>query len=370
MKRQTLDKVVLSGFKSIKSMDLVLSELNILIGANGVGKSNFVSLFKLLNNIVEQNLQFYVSSVGGAEYLLHFGRKTTEEISIKLSFASGSNGYECILSPNNEGNLSFKEESCWFHDTEHHPKPYANYLGSGHKETELTRAAKNGHHSRIASYVLDYLKSWKIYHFHDTSVNSKMKQACSIDDNRILRPDAANLAAFLYRLRERSHDSYRNIVETIQMVAPFFDDFVLKPLELTPDKIRIEWRQKGSDNYFNAFSLSDGTLRFICLATLLLQPNLPSTILLDEPELGLHPHAISVLAGLLRSSSHKTQVIVSTQSVTLVNQFVPKDVIVVEMEEGRSTFKHLRDVDMQDWLDDFGLGDLWEKNNFGGRPQL
>jgi predicted ATPase len=189
-----------------------------------------------------------------------------------------------------------------------------------------------------------------------------------LEDNRILRPDAANLAAFLYRLMQNNPDHYANIVDATRMVAPFLDEFVLEPSRLNQEKIRLEWREKGSDTYFNAFALSDGTLRFICLSTLLLQPILPSTILLDEPELGLHPYAITVLAELLRGAATRTQVIVSTQSVNLVNQFEPADIIVVEREEGQSVFRHLDKAEMGTWLDDYGLGDLWEKNIIGGRP--
>src|SRR2546427_3037694 len=156
--------------------------------------------------------------------------------------------------------------------------------------------------------------------------------------------------------------------ETITQVAPFFNDFALRPDPTPKESIRLEWREKGSDFPFRAAHLSDGTLRFICLATLLLQPTPPSTVLIDEPELGLHPYAITVLASLLKSASTKTQVIVSTQSVPLVNQLQPEDILVVDRAQGQSTFRHLGSEELKDWLEDYGLGDLWEKNLFGGRP--
>jgi predicted ATPase len=215
---------------------------------------------------------------------------------------------------------------------------------------------------------LQNLRSFAVYHFHDTSGTASVKHTGDLDDNYLLRPDGANLAALLYRLREKNPGDYSNIVDAIRLVFPFFDDFMLEPSRLNADRIRLEWRERGSDTYFNASALSDGTLRFICLATLLLQPDLPSTILLDEPELGLHPYAITILAELLRGAATKTQVIASTQSVGLVNQFEPEDVIVVEREDQQSVFRHLDRADMESWLDDYGLGDLWEKNIIGGRP--
>ncbi len=220
----------------------------------------------------------------------------------------------------------------------------------------------------IAKYVIHDLKSWKVYHFHDTSDSAKIKQTCDIEDNHDLHPNAGNLASFLYMLEKKNLDHFSNIVDAIRMAAPFFDRFNLKPSRLNDQKIRLEWKEKGSDSYFNASSLSDGTLRFMCLSTLLLQPNLPSMIILDEPELGLHPTAIMLLASLLRKASQTTQVLVATQSVTLVNQFVPENIIVLERQKGQSTFNRLDKKNMQDWLDEYGIGDLWEKNIIGGRP--
>jgi predicted ATPase len=184
-----------------------------------------------------------------------------------------------------------------------------------------------------------------------------------------LRSNASNLAAFLFLLQGQHPEHYREIVRTVRLVAPFFDDFALRPRPLNPNKIQLEWREKGSDSYFGANYLSDGTLRFMCLATLLLQPDLPATVLIDEPELGLHPYAITVLASLLRSAAQQTQVIVSTQSVPLVNQFRPEDVIVVDREDRQSVFRRLTQADLESWLDEYGLGDLWEKNLLGGRPR-
>ncbi|MCI0489732.1 MAG: AAA family ATPase [Blastocatellia bacterium] len=333
-----------------------MKKLNILIGANGAGKSNFIGVFKLLNQIAERNLQVYVGVSGGADSLLHFGRKTTSRILISLNFAN-ENFYVCSLRPRGEDSLFFLKEGCQGTD------PKEIDLGQGHKESNLREQGGS-----VGASILNDLKSWKVYHFNDTSDSARVKQTGDLEDNRYLRADAANLAAFLYMLKERHPSHYSNIVEATRLVAPFFDDFDLEPSRLNPEKIRLEWREKGSDAYFNASAMSDGTLRFICLSTLLLQPSPPSIILLDEPELGLHPYALTILAELLRGAATKTQVIVSTQSAALVNQFEPDDVIVVEREERQSVFRRLDRADMESWLDDYGVGDLWEKNVIGGRP--
>jgi predicted ATPase len=359
-----LDQITIRGFKSIRDVTLDLPNLSVLIGGNGSGKSNFVQIFGLLNEMVQGNLQTYVRRHGGPEALLHFGQKATESLDLNLHF--GANGYQLSLAPSQDDSLFFINETCSFQG-EAYSTPFVVDLGGAHVESQLTAEAAR-HPGRIASHVLASIRSWKVYHFHDTSPTARVKQLGDLDDNGFLREDAANLAAFLLRLKQTAPPQYHQIVAAVRSVAPFFDDFQLRELPRSPEKTRLEWRERGSDSYFNAHSLSDGTLRFICLATLLLQPTLPATVLLDEPELGLHPYAIQVLAALLRAAAQRTQVIVSTQSVTLVNQFEPKDVVIVERHEGASVFRRADEHGVNEWLDDYGLGDLWEKNVLGGRP--
>ena len=197
-----------------------------------------------------------------------------------------------------------------------------------------------------------------------------MKKTADLNDNRFFRPDGANLAPFLYYLREKHESSYSLIRRTVQRVAPFFDDFALAPQQLNEDKIRLEWRHKGTDAYFDAASLSDGSLRFIALATLLLQPESlrPSVILLDEPELGLHPYAITMLASLLKQAAAQTQIILATQSPFLLDHFEPEDVLVADRVNGQTQLTRLDTPSLETWLQDYSLGQLWEKNEIGGRP--
>lgn len=189
-------------------------------------------------------------------------------------------------------------------------------------------------------------------------------------DNANLRPDASNLAAFLFYLAQEKPKLYQQIRNVVQLAIPFFDDFVLKPQKLPTEEeqIRLLWKQKGSDYPFWPSQLSDGSIRFICLATALLQPKAPSTIIIDEPELGLHPYAIALLASLLRSASKRMQVIVSTQSVPLVNEFSIDDLIIIEREQEGSIFKRYDEKDFKGWLMEYSVGELWEKNILGGRP--
>lgn len=361
-----INHIQIKGFKSIKALDLDLTQLNILIGANGAGKSNFISFFKLLNNMIEENLQSYVTKAGKANKLLHFGRKQTSFIEGALTF--DRNHYLFRLEPTNDDSLFFAHEEPQF-DTDT-GKLSSDFVRSGHEESYLSQFKKNPPQEKtISYYVLSNIKDWKIYHFHDTSESAAVKSSCNIHDNDILKPDASNLAAFLYYLQQTETAYYDKIVRSIQLVAPFFKGFNLRPDKDNPEIIRLKWKEKGSEDYFDANDLSDGTLRYICLATLLLQPDLPSTILIDEPELGLHPYAISVLASLIQSASTRTQLIISTQSVQLINQFEPKDIIVTDKIDGESLFKRLNTDEIAVWREDYTLGEIWEKNLFGGRPQ-
>ncbi len=363
-----LSKITVKGYKSIKElMDFEIKALNVLIGANGAGKSNFIQMFNFLHNILELNLQAHVLKNGGADAFLYHGSKITENMYLKFEF--GQNIYECTLEPDAQQSLFFTGETVCYHDPTY-PTPYCTGIGSGHKESKLKSESQSRPYKGMADYVIDAIQSWKLYHFHDTGFTAKVKGIGKIGDNYFLRPDASNLAAYLYNLKKNEKTYYANIVDMIKKAAPFFRDFQLRPVSGNEENIRLEWYEKGTDAYYNAHSFSDGTLRFICLATLLLQPeaNLPSVILLDEPELGLHPYAISVLADMLKFASTKTQVIISTQSVTLVNQFEPNDLIIVDREQDASVFKRPSQKDIESWLEDYALGDLWEKNLMGGRP--
>tara|TARA_B110001454_G_C12701658_1_gene426809 strand:+ start:231 stop:1352 length:1122 start_codon:yes stop_codon:yes gene_type:complete len=357
-----LDNIQIKNFKSIKFLDLEMRNLNVLLGQNGAGKSNFINFFKLMNKILDKDLQLYTAQQGVGR-LLHFGQKNSKYLEFNLNFEP--NGYKATLIPTPDGRLIFKSESALFYASQ------INYSG-GNKEISLVTsgATESGlprpSSQSIAGHVSGYINDWKVYHFHDTSETASVKLAGDINDNFRLRPQAENLAAFLYSIKDT--DEYRKIVATIQRVAPFFQDFILSPDRLNNGFIRLLWKHKGNDEYFDAHSLSDGTLRFICLATLLLQPNLPTMILLDEPELGLHPFANQLLAGLLKRASKSTQVIASTQSVTLANELSWQDMIMVEQSSGESSFKRLSESDVKDWLESYEIGDIWQKNLIGGTP--
>lgn len=346
-----IHKITIEGYKSIQSLkDFELRPLNVLIGANGAGKSNFISLFQFLASISEDNfnLDTYVAKMGGANSILNFGSKRTQHLKIEMDFEDYPSFWGISAIATRDEKLHIARRSMAGIDDDNESWDNFNQI---HKE---------------------FIRFFRQYHFHDTSDFAPVKLKHGINDNLRLKPDAANLAAYLRKLKKNPayEPSYRRIVETIRRAAPFFGDFVFRDDE--NEYIQLEWTERGNpDTPWKAHVLSDGTLRFICLTTLLLQPEslLPDTVLIDEPELGLHPFAINLLAEMLQEVAETKQVIVSTQSVELVNCFQPEDIIVVERKNEASVFKRLNAEELGDWLkEDYGLGELWKRNILGGRP--
>ena len=365
-----LSRIELKGFRSIKEMNLELRPLNVLIGANGAGKSNLVAFFKLLNEMMALRLQQFISTTGRAQANLHFGPKATPQIEATLEFKAekGMNTYFMRLFHAAGDSLVFAEESLSFLSHGWVGEPMPVDLGKGHLETRIGDEANKG--DPIAGALRHFLNHCRVFHFHDTSSTARIRQYCYLGDHRWLMPDAANLAAMLYRWRQANTTVYGRIVQTVGQVAPFFADFDLKPEGPNDRDIILNWRHRNSDSIFGPHQLSDGTLRAICLIALLLQPEeeLPDVIIVDEPELGLHPYALNVVAALCQAAAKHAQLVVSTQSSTFLDSFEPEDVVIVERAGDASKFSRPSAEALGNWLEDYGLGEIWEKNVMGGGP--
>jgi predicted ATPase len=366
-----LSHIKIKGFKSIKELDLEMQPINVLIGANGSGKSNFISVFRLLENIYNQRLQSYVKQNGSAERFLYFGRKTTDEIRINLTFSTGRdvvNGYLSVLRKDNENDTLYIEDFASIHNTKKYESPYYDEITSGYESL-----IKN-HINDIAGYSKEFLEQCKLYHFHDTSSASGFKSFQDMGKNKFLDSFATNLAPFLYKLKTDFISDYQNIVSAVQTVAPYFQDF---DFNIEGENILLRWQHVNdlSNLGFSAQTLSDGTARFICMATLFLQPKdlRPATIVLDEPEIGLHPDALVVLSEIIKAIANDgSQVIISTQSVALANCFEPDDFIVVDYEEGESKFERFgkdKQEALKAWLENYQMGTTWEEGLIGGLPK-
>jgi predicted ATPase len=352
-----LTSLHLAGWKSIRDAVIELRPLNVLIGANGAGKSNLVGFFRLMNDMREGRLQVHVGTAGGAESLLHYGSNVTRAIEADLRFLTDLDPchYSLRLVPAAGNTLIFDTERLTHHAKV--PPQFGDTRSkTGHRESDLDLSG--------------YLAHWRTFHFHDTSLLGPMRRDCLIDANRFLYPDAANLPAMLYLYRQRYPTAYYRIVAAVKAIAPYFEDFVLEPLRLNPRNIALHWRAREAEYEFGPHQLSDGTLRAIALFTVLLQPeaDLPNLIVLDEPELGLHPAALAVMSDLVKAAAHHSQLLIATQSAALIDHFDVEDVVTVNLRDGGSTFERLDAARLKEWLEEYTLSDLWERNVIGGGP--
>ena len=362
-----LSNLTIRGFRSIRELkDLSLGSLSVLVGANGAGKSNFVDFFRMLRAMSDGGLASFVRESGGADGFCFDGPKITPKIEAELAF--GQNKYRFTMRAEVNGAMSILSEGAlwtgggdWSDDIGAQPESrLRRWLNTGGLIAKLGKR----------HYVAESVSSWMVYHVHDTSKTAPMRRKHPVSNFRELQSDAGNIAPFLRHIREKHPLHYRRICDTIRQVAPFFEEFLLEIEEEGENKVtRLEWKQKGSSFPFQPWQLSDGTIRFICLATALLQPKPPSTVLIDEPELGLHPFALELLASLIHEASEHTQVIVSTQSPLLLNQFEPEQVIVVDREAGASRFKRLDAAALSHWLSEYALGELLQKNIIEASPR-
>lgn len=361
-----LDRLTIKGFKSIQSLEqFELRNLNIIVGANGAGKSNFIAFFRMLRSFMLGNLSTYVARNGGFNGFLFRGPKVTKEIFFEMHF--GDRGYRFYLTPTANNSCIIEKEARFYKQSASQWWELGDSIdGTSLMVKECTGTGLNAYNSR---YIYDAISSWQVYHVHDTSAFAGMRLPEITQRGRKLAADASNLAAHLLYLRQLHPVVYTEIVNAVRLVAPYFDDFLLTVDEQGSEKkVALDWRQKDTELEMQPYHLSDGTIRFICLATALLQPNPPSTIIIDEPELGLHPSAISVLAELIEVASRCTQVIVATQSPLLLDYFSIEDIVVANRKNGSSTFERLKADDYKEWFSDFTLGELWIKNVIAGGP--
>lgn len=356
-----MDSITVKGYKSFKDITVSLSKVNILIGSNGAGKSNFLSLFALLGNAYDGLLARSVAISGGVDKLFYKGRKETDKISIDVR--EGENSYVLDLMES-DGTLIVENEKLGYSshlDGKYTYKTISNY------KTETNLKGYNG--AAGGGYIKQYMSQIKKFHFHDTGRTSPFTGESNIvNDSYMLYSQGGNLAAFLYGIMKNHSMVYKRIVRVIQSVAPFFHDFYLMPNE--SGGVRLQWKDKFSEVIYGPNDLSDGTIRFIALTVLFMQPVLPKVIVIDEPELGLHPVAIEKLAGLIKSAASRgTQVIAATQNAELISNFQPDDILTVDQRDGQSHIRRLNGDELREWLNDYTLGDLWKQRIMkGGQP--
>jgi len=374
-----LTRVKLFGFKSIKSAELDFNNLNVFIGANGSGKSNFISLFQMVGYFLKaaDGLSEYVGKNGGASSLMHFGTAVTNTIEAQLDFNTsvGENVYSFELGTQQGNRLFFKDERVSFNSHTHTDKKINPLiaLGSGGESSRLLQinsddAKFSEDHKKTMSAIRSIMRKWCFYQFHNTAKDAFIRSASHKNDNSFLRSDGGNLSAFLYMLQNRFPVVFSSIINTMRQIAPFIDKVELSEEYASP-YVRLKWSEKQYSDYFlDVSQMSDGTLRAFALVTLLMQPEKPPVICIDEPELGLHPEAILIIGDLIKIAAEKSQIIISTQSPKLIDCFEPEDIVVVDRDKAGTCFSRLDNEKYKIWFDEYSISETWDTNIFGGRP--
>jgi len=372
--RVQLKRIRIQGFRSLAQVELEdLPAATVLIGANGSGKSNFIRFFEMLSWMQgPRRLGEFIQMNGGADDQLHGGSETTTRIEadVSLSTGAGRNDYRFVLSHAHPDRLLFTEECLRFQSKALPNEPEWQPLGSGHAETEIGRAA-HGEYPNVnpttARTIRYLLRTCSVFQFHNTSRTSSFHKSWDAQDTAYLRSDAGNLPAVLRWLEEEDPARYETICDHIGRVLPTFDGFQLAERY---GKVSLRWKTRVSNKTVGSHLTSDGSLRFFALVTLLHLPPemLPNVLLLDEPELGLHPAAVTLVGSMLKAVAKERQVVVATQSPLLVDEFSLDEIIVLELRDERTEAQRLNPDQYRSWLEEFATGELWQKNLLGGRP--
>jgi predicted ATPase len=371
-----IQSVHIRGFRSLADVEIPgMPQAAVLIGANGSGKSNFIRFFEMLSWMLKsRQLSEFVARQGGADDQLFGGNNLTPRMDAEIAMItnSGRNDYRFALSFAHPDRFFFSEEAFRFNKSGLSTEAQWQYLDSGHREARIIEVAQSvedhGVNRLTARTIVNLLRNCSIYQFHDTSDSSDFKSTWDVGENHQLRSHGGNLAAVLYRLEQQDLRRYELICAQIGRILPGFDRFTI---EEDYGRVLLRWRAKWSRKTFGAHLTSDGSLRFFALVTLLNLPPemLPDVILLDEPELGLHPAAISLVGGMIKSLAAERQVIVATQSPLLVDAFDIEEIFVLDLKEGRTQCRKLDSDSYRRWLENgYSPGDLWRKNLLGGRP--
>jgi predicted ATPase len=376
-----IERLKIKGFKSIRDSEIELGNLNVLIGANGSGKSNLLEIFRMLSWAMQGNLAKYIAVRGGGSSFLHYGAKKTKDMSLEFEFSSDKemNKYGFNLHYSAKDRMIVDNEYYAFSSDESDTKGDPTFLLPGGLELSIVDEATKPQ-ALTARFMTSFLKRIKIYQMNDTSFDSKIRQMQNLNDDTALKDNGSNLAPVLFRIKNENPFVYSRIIHLIKTVLPFFNDFIFDVRENEIEKFMLlrwsEFRQGEDDYSFDASLAGDGVLRIMALFTLLLdEAKLPKVLLLDEPELGLHPYALYYLVDTLKALSSGTQIIIATQSASLIDLIPADNVIIAERNQSddngdfETKFKRLDTSGLSHWLKEYRLSDLWDMDIIGGRPR-
>ena len=374
-----IESIKIQGFRSLADVELTdLPNAAVLIGPNGSGKSNVFLFLEMLRQMLRyRRLGEFVARHGGADDQLFGGSAVTSTLSGELQLCASNGRYFHKFSlPYVQPDQFFVERESIDFVPSTHPGPMGRLIFNRDTESglldlyevdESSNDVVNKELVQALNEIREFFGSLAFHQFHNTDFNSNIKKSWDVTDSVRLRPDGGNLAAVLYRLEQEDTKRYDYICNLVNRVLPTFDRF---DLEESYGKILLRWKAKGSDKTMGAHLTSDGSLRYFCLVTLLNLPEemLPSVILLDEPELGLHPSAVGLVGAMIKRISRHRQVIVATQSPLMLNEFDLGEVYVFDLKDGQTRVHRPDEEGLKNWVEEYSTGEIWLTNLIGGRP--
>jgi predicted ATPase len=390
-----ITSLTIKGYRSLKDVTIPLGPLNVMIGPNGGGKTNIMDVLALLQEAATGSLSDAIDRRGPIRSLLFAGGAKSIEVAVEISLPPGFRRalrsgaqktlrYAVTLAPAG-GGYYVKSERMWSDDVRK-ALGFPVFAGRGvlaratqtaaktflaeHQMTpaELALSRPDSVLSPVARLRLTFLKKVLgravcVYGLPDTRTDAPMRQPQVARMESVLKRDSSNLPAVLQLISQS--DRYEHMYEDIEseLRAGFPQEFrgLKFPSSGGDGRIAMRWREKAfPDRSFDAYEISDGTINFVRLATLLAGSTTPQVVCIDEPEVGLHPRLIRLVAEMLQANAGPRQFIVATHSPALVDKLNPEEVLVVEKTEGATQVRRLDPDDLKHWLDKFSLGELWQ----------
>jgi len=399
-----IKNIRLKNYRSLIELDLSLSPLNVLIGSNGSGKSNFLSLFNLLKHAADGKFQDYIDDeIGGFNHLQHFNAPRTEigqrvfigltierlqtlnNIRVAEGFRTGMGEFTIEIGGRIGQGYIIKSEEIT-------RPPYPNQTNSFRllraesgrvrnlsalpsltsepetepfqldSETELALSVLRDPRYPTLNEIRREIVDWQMLRGFGSDALANMRRPQELRVPRMMRLDdkASNLVSILYQLGNRQEYSNHNR-QLNEALKAAFDDFDRLDIPMTEgNSAMLHYRSNELDQPVPAHLMSDGQLRFIGLATTLLQPEPPSLLAIDEPEVGLHPKLLHILAELIQYAAQRTQLVISTHSTVLLSKLAPENILVTTRDGGQTFIRRLDSERLKKWLNRYTLGELWE----------
>ncbi len=378
--RLEIEEIRVRGYRAIEDARVKLGALNVLIGPNGSGKSSFLDVLSFLSEAVgpREALGHALSKRGGLGRLLTLGRRDALEIELATRSTAGATSgglrYELVIGASGIGHSIVRESLSEERSKRHHrlfDRKGVSAEASNRASVKLVRQDVlflSTRSSNGAGRLRSTLETLHSYEAIDVSRSAPVRRPQTLEPTSlVVSPGGENLFSVLYQMRQEQPEWFERLVDALRAAFPGFErlDFQV----VAGGQVILAWHHTAfAGKPFFANELSAGTLRFLHLAALLLSPQIPALVLIDEPEDSLHPELIRILTELLHEASERAQIIVATQSPTLLRWLSPADIIVANMDNGVCMLTAGRDLDLDAWIEEYSLDRLWQMGQLGGRP--